>query len=468
MNELTCFKAYDIRGEVGISLNEESVFRIGRAYAQWLKPRRVVVGGDARLTSPLFKEALSRGLMASGVDVIDIGMCGTEEVYFATQYLQADGGIQITASHNPAQYNGMKLVREQAIPVHGENGLLEIKRLADIGDFPAAPHPGSVSQVDCRPAWTEHLMGYLQHAPSRPLRIVVNSGHGAAGPALDALDAALTARGIPVDFIRLCHQPDGTFPAGVPNPMLAENRQQTQKAVIRYQADFGVAWDGDFDRCFFFDERGEFIESYYLVGLFAREFLRHQPAQTILLDPRLTWNTLDSIQQAGGRAIISRTGHAFIKARMRQEDALYGGEMSGHHYFRAFGYCDSGMIPLVLMLQILDGTPLPFSHLIREAQARYPVSGEINLDVALPEALLQRVAEHYVRQGGSRDDTDGVSIDFPQWRFNLRASNTEPLLRLNVESRNSPDLLKNKTDELLALIASYHSQERNHVGTHAL
>lgn len=468
MNELTCFKAYDIRGEVGISLNEESVFRIGRAYAQWLKPRRVVVGGDARLTSPLFKEALSRGLVASGVDVIDIGMCGTEEVYFATQYLQADGGIQITASHNPAQYNGMKLVREQAIPVHGENGLLEIKRLAEIGDFPPAPHPGSVSQVDCRPAWTEHLMGYLQHAPSRPLRIVVNSGHGAAGPALDALDAALTARGIPVDFIRLCHQPDGAFPAGVPNPMLAENRQQTQKAVIRYQADFGVAWDGDFDRCFFFDECGEFIESYYLVGLFAREFLRHQTAQTILLDPRLTWNTLDSIHDAGGRAIISRTGHAFIKARMRQEDALYGGEMSGHHYFRAFGYCDSGMIPLVVMLQILDGTPLPFSHLIREAQARYPVSGEINLDVAQPEALLQRVAEHYVSQGGGRDDTDGVSIDFPQWRFNLRASNTEPLLRLNVESRNSPDLLKNKTDELLALIASYHSQERNHVGTHAL
>lgn len=467
MDALTCFKAYDIRGEVGISLNEEIVFRIGRAYAQWLKPRRVVVGGDARLTSEAFRQALSRGLMASGVDVIDIGMCGTEEVYFATSFLQADGGIQITASHNPAQYNGLKLVREKAIPIHGENGLREIKRLTQQGDFPPAPLPGRYHQQNCRPAWAEHLMSYLQGTPSRHLRIVVNSGHGAAGPALDALSEALTARGVPVEFIRLCHQPDGTFPAGVPNPMLAENRQQTQEAVLRYQANFGVAWDGDFDRCFFFDERGEFVESYYLVGLFARWFLRHQPGQAILLDPRLTWNTLDSIQAAGGRAIISRTGHAFIKARMRQEDALYGGEMSGHHYFRAFGYCDSGMIPLIVMLQILDEFPLPFSHLLREAQARYPVSGEINLDVAQPEALLQRVAAHYVARGGSRDDTDGVSVDFPQWRFNLRASNTEPLLRLNVESQHSPGLLNNKTHELLALIASYHSQERNHDGTDA-
>lgn len=468
MNELTCFKAYDIRGEVGISLNEEIVFRIGRAYAQWLKPRRVVVGGDARLTSTAFRQALSRGLMASGVDVIDIGMCGTEEVYFATQFLQADGGIQITASHNPAQYNGLKLVREKAIPIHGENGLLEIKRLAEQSDFPPALKHGRYHQHDGRPAWAEHMMSYLKVTPSRRLRIVVNSGHGAAGPALDALNTALTARGVSVEFIRLYHQPDGTFPAGVPNPMLPENRQQTQQAVLRYQADFGVAWDGDFDRCFFFDEYGDFIESYYLVGLFARWFLHQQPGETILLDPRLTWNSLDNIHAAGGRAIISRTGHAFIKARMRQEDALYGGEMSGHHYFRAFGYCDSGMIPLILMLQILDGAPLPFSHLLREAQARYPVSGEINLDVAQPEALLQRVAAHYVALGGSRDDTDGVSVDFAQWRFNLRASNTEPLLRLNVESRSSPGLLKIKTHELLALITSYHFQERNHDGSNPL
>lgn len=460
MEDLTCFKAYDIRGEVGVSLTEDIVFRIGRAYGCWLKPQRVVVGGDARLTTPAFRQALSRGLQASGTNVLDIEMCGTEEVYFATQYLKADGGIQVTASHNPAQYNGLKLVREKAIPIHGENGLEAIKALAQSAHFPAASRAGNCTQMNCRSAWVDHLLTYLHLPPQRRLRIVVNAGHGAAGPAFDALATALSERGVELDVIRLCHQPDGTFPAGVPNPMLKENRQKTREAVLHYQADFGIAWDGDFDRCFFFDEHGEFIESYYLVGLFARQRLVSYPGDTILLDPRLTWNTLESVQQAGGQALISRTGHAFIKARMREENALYGGEMSGHHYFREFGYCDSGMIPLVVMLQILGTARCPLSHLIRQAQQRYPVSGEINLDVPHAKEILRYVSQHYIRQGGKRDDCDGVSFDFPLWRFNLRASNTEPLLRVNVETRHDPQLLKNKTAELLALIASFSSSGR--------
>lgn len=350
MEELTCFKAYDIRGEVGTELTPEIAYRIGRAYASWLHPRRIVVGADIRLSSEALKVALAEGLMASGVDVIDIGLSGTEEIYFATRELRADGGIQITASHNPAQYNGMKLVREEARPISNDNGLLAIKALAENNDFPPVVHRGLLTAYDNRPAWVLCLMRFLRLRLLRPLRIVVNSGHGTAGPALDALAEAMQCAGVPVEFIRLHHQPDGHFPAGVPNPMLAENRIVTQQAVIAHHADFGIAWDGDFDRCFFFDEHGEFIESYYLVGLFARHFLQQAPASRIIIDPRLIWNSLDIINQCGGVPIISKTGHAFIKARMRQEDAIYGGEMSGHHYFRDFGYCDSGMIPLILML----------------------------------------------------------------------------------------------------------------------
>lgn len=308
---------------------------------------------------------------------------------------------------------------------------------------------------DNRPAWVACLLRFMHHAPVRPLRIVVNAGHGTAGPALDALDAGLKSRGINVEFIRIHHQPDGTFPAGIPNPMLAENRQATRQAVIAHHADFGVAWDGDFDRCFFFDEYGEFIESYYLVGLFAEHFLQQVTGGTIILDPRLTWNTLERVSQFGGKPIISKTGHAFIKARMREEDAIYGGEMSGHHYFRDFGYCDSGMIPLVLMLQIVGQDKCSLSSLVTLAQARFPVSGELNMTVADPAHVMACVAQHYQHEKAQRDDCDGLSLDFADWRFNLRASNTEPLLRLNVETRANAALLAEKTDELLTLIAAY-------------
>lgn len=452
MDELNCFKAYDIRGEIGVTLTPEIAFRIGRAYANWLQPRRVVIGADVRLSSDELKASLAEGLILSGADVIDLGQTGTEEIYFATRELKADGGIQVTASHNPAQYNGMKLVREDGRPISNDNGLLEIKRLAERNQWRHSERRGSLLTVDNRPAWVAHLLHYLPHTPQRPLRVVVNAGHGTAGPALDSIDTALRVQGIEIDFIRIHHRPDGHFPAGVPNPMLEENRRVTCEAVLAHQADFGVAWDGDFDRCFFFDERGEFIESYYLVGLFASHFLRQAPGSTILLDPRLTWNTLDTIAQHGGQAVISKTGHAFIKARMREENAIYGGEMSGHHYFRDFGYCDSGMIPLMLMLTILGQSNQPLSRYVQEALERYPVSGEINLTLASPATVLESIAAHYASQTATRSNVDGLSMDFADWRFNVRASNTEPLLRLNVETRGNPTLLAQKTHELQKII----------------
>ncbi|WIF77152.1 phosphomannomutase CpsG [Citrobacter braakii] len=459
MDELTCFKAYDIRGEVGVNLTPDIAFRIGRAYAAWHHPRRVVIGADIRLSSESLKSAVTDGLISSGVDVIDLGLSGTEEIYFATRELRADGGIQITASHNPAQYNGMKLVREEARPISNDNGLLEIKALAERNDFAPIVHRGSLIPYDNRPAWIACLLRFLQHPPTRPLRIVTNAGHGTVGPALDAIADGLARAGVQIEFIRLHHQPDGHFPAGVPNPMLTENRLITQQAVIENQADFGIAWDGDFDRCFFFDECGRFIESYYLVGLFAEHFLQRSAGSHIILDPRLTWNTLDVVTRCGGIPVISKTGHAFIKARMREEDAVYGGEMSGHHYFRDFGYCDSGMIPLVLLLQIIGSDSRPLSAYIEHAQVRFPVSGEINLTVADPQSVMQSIAAHYLQAGGLRDDCDGLSIDFVDWRFNLRASNTEPLLRLNVETRADTALLARKTDEILTLIAAWDSDK---------
>lgn len=454
MDELTCFKTYDIRGEVDVNLTPDIARRIGRAYAIWRHPRRVVVGADVRLSSEALKTALIDGLTAGGVEVIDLGMTGTEEVYFATRELRADGGIQVTASHNPAQYNGFKLVGLEARPISNDNGLLEIKALAEQNRFPPCVRRGGVLPFDNRPAWVNCLLRVLTAPPKRTLRLVVNAGHGTAGPALDALDAGLKHAGVSVEFIRIHHQPDGRFPAGVPNPMLPENRQSTRQAVIEHHADAGIAWDGDFDRCFFFDERGDYVENYFLVGLFAEYFLRRYPGSRIILDPRLIWNTLDVVARCGGTAIVSKTGHAFIKARMRRENAIYGGEMSGHHYFRDFGYCDSGMIPLVLMLQILGADAQPLSHLMRHAQARYPVSGEINLTVNEPAALLHDVAAHYAPSASGRDDCDGLSLAFADWRFNLRASNTEPLVRLNVETRGDAALLVHKTHEVLMLISA--------------
>lgn len=435
MKSLACFKAYDIRGKLGVDLNEGIAYRIGRAYAQFLNARRVVIGGDMRLSSAPLKQALANGLMDAGADVIDLGMTGTEEVYFAAFHLDVDGGIEVTASHNPIDFNGMKLVRRGAEPISGDTGLKAIQELAEANQFPLVAQRGQLVEQSCLPAYVEHLLGYVQAARLTPLRLVVNAGNGAAGHVIDALEQRFNELGAPVEFIKVHHQPDGTFPNGIPNPILPENRAATADAVRVHKADMGIAWDGDFDRCFLFDEHGGFIEGYYIVGLLAEAFLHRHPGEKVIHDPRLTWNTVDIVARAGGQAIQSKTGHAFIKERMRKENAIYGGEMSAHHYFRDFAYCDSGMIPWLLVAELLSTSGKSLSQLVSERMAAYPCSGEINFTVANAPAVIAAVKAHYAALNPVEDTTDGLSLEFADWRLNVRSSNTEPLLRLNVESR---------------------------------
>ncbi|HMU90184.1 MAG: phosphomannomutase [Pseudomonadales bacterium] len=442
-----CFKAYDIRGRIPDQLNDEIAWRIGRAFAAYLQPRKVVVGHDIRLSSPQMAAEVMRGLRESGVDVYDIGQCGTEEVYFATFDYQFDGGIMVTASHNPKDYNGMKLVRDNARPISGDTGLFEIKRLAERGEFVDAEVQGSHYTLQHRARYITHLLGYIDASALKPLKLVVNAGNGGAGEVIDALEPLL-----PFEFIKLHHAPDGHFPNGVPNPLLPENRPATIEAIRTSGADLAIAWDGDFDRCFLFDETGAFIEGYYIVGLLAEAFLRKAPGSRIVHDPRLTWNTIDIVERLGGSPIQSKTGHAFIKERMRAEDAIYGGEMSAHHYFRDFAYCDSGMIPWLLTAELISRSGKPLSQLVRERMAKFPVSGEINRRVEQPERLIAEIEQRFAAQAVDLDHTDGLSMQFDDWRFNLRMSNTEPVLRLNVESRGDPALMERKTAELLALI----------------
>jgi phosphomannomutase len=449
MARIPCFKAYDVRGRVPEELNEDLAYRIGRAYAAYLSPIRVAVGRDVRTSSLPLTAALTAGLNDAGVDVWDLGMCGTEQIYFYTTHLQLDGGIMVTASHNPPEYNGMKFVREQSRPISGDCGLKEIELMAGgLKPSPASQPRGGRVAADSLTDYIGHLLTYLNPEDLKPLKVVVNAGNGCAGPVLDALEKHL-----PFQFIKIHHEPDPSFPHGVPNPLLPENRQATAQAVRDQAAVVGLAWDGDFDRCFFFDEQGTFIEGYYLVGLIAQALLPRHPGAAIIHDPRLTWNTIEMVEAAGGRPVLCKTGHAFIKERMRLEDALYGGEMSGHHYFRNFAYCDSGMIPWLLVLALMCRTGQPLSALVAERMARYPVSGEINRTVADPDAVLTRVEAQYQAGALVLDRTDGLSLEFPAWRFNLRKSNTEPVLRLNVETRQAPALLKQKTGELLAMMA---------------
>lgn len=446
-DQLDCFKAYDIRGRLPDQLNEDIARRIGRAYAEWLQPRTVVVGYDIRLSSNRLCEALTAGLIETGVDVVNIGQCGTEEIYFATSHLQVDGGIVVTASHNPKNFNGMKLVRANSIPISGDTGLNEIKQLAERNEFKPVPRRGSVSFVDTRLAYVEHLLGYIDRYAIKPLSVVCNAGNGGAGVVIDLLEAHL-----PIEFIKLHHNADGNFPNGVPNPLLIENRQVTSAAVVSKGADFGIAWDGDFDRCFFFDETGRFIEGYYIVGLLAASFLKKYPGASIVHDPRLTWNTIDIARAGGGKAIQCKTGHAFMKECMRREDAVYGGEMSAHHYFRDFYYCDSGMIPWLLVAELVSVQGKPLSTLVNECMRAYPASGEINRTIKDPAALLTAIERHYMDAASSIDHTDGLSMSFADWRFNVRMSNTEPVVRLNVESRGDEVLMQAKTQEILDMM----------------
>jgi len=442
---VTSFKAYDIRGRVPDELNEEIAAAIGRAFAAFLKPRKVVVGHDIRLSSPAISAALVDGLRASGVDVSDIGLCGTEEIYFAADHYGFDGGIVVTASHNPKDFNGMKLVREGSRPISGDTGLNDIRDLVTTNSFTDIDSPGSYSTLDHREDYIDKLLSYVRTETMKPLKIVANPGNGGAGPVMEAL-----AEKLPIDLIKVHFTPDGTFPYGVPNPLLEQNRTSTIQAIKTSGADLGIAWDGDFDRCFLIDENGRFIEGYYIVGLLAQSFLDKVPGSTIVHDPRLIWNTIDIVSRCGGRPVMSKTGHAFIKERMRDEDAVYGGEMSAHHYFRDFSYCDSGMLPWLLVVDLMSRTGKKLSELVDECIERFPVSGEINRRIEDPAALLEALELYYGPDAISLDRVDGLSLEFADWRFNVRSSNTEPVVRLNVESRGDFELMHEKTRELLA------------------
>ncbi|WP_455652985.1 phosphomannomutase [Phascolarctobacterium sp.] len=451
--ELTkkAFKAYDVRGVVPSEVNAEMAYRVGRVFAAMFAAEKVVVGHDIRLSGRELVDALTEGLRHGGSDVIDIGQCGTEMIYFATAHLDADGGIMVTASHNPAEYNGMKLVRRGARPISADTGLMEIADMVvDSKDFPHVKVPGktegSVRRYDIMPEYIEHLLGYIDVQALKPLKIVANPGNGGAGPVLNEL-----AKYLPFEFIKINETPDGTFPNGVPNPLLVPNREATAKLVRENGADLGVAWDGDFDRCFLFDEKAEFIEGYYIVGLLAEVFLRKQPGAKIMYDPRLTWNTQEVVDAAGGTAVRCKSGHAFMKECMRANEVLYGGEMSAHHYFKDFSYCDSGMIPWLLVAELLCTTGKTLSELVAERMEKFPCSGEINCKVEDSAAVLAAIEAKYA-DGGQVDKLDGLSIDYADWRFNVRVSNTEPVMRLNVETRGDKKLLAEKTAELLAMI----------------
>ena len=479
--QLNCFKAYDIRGKLVEQLDESAAYRIGRAFAEYLSAKTVVVGGDVRLTSEPLKLALAAGLVDGGAKVFDLGMTGTEEIYFATKHLGVDGGIEVTASHNPIDYNGMKLVKTDSKPISGDTGLFAIKDMAEnyaqslVDERLLSYSNGRVSDADfiagrasvitdkllatdsyqvisVENDYVEHMLSYIKLDNIRPLKLVVNAGNGAAGKALDAIEKALLTQHVPIEFIKIHHQPDGSFPNGIPNPLLPESRADTADAVIAHNADMGIAWDGDFDRCFLFDENGDFVEGYYIVGLLAKAFLDKDPGSKIIFDPRVYWNTEDIVKSAGGVPIMSKTGHAFIKERMRADDAVYGGEMSAHHYFRDFAYCDSGMIPWLLVAELICTSKKALSNLVKERIAAFPSSGEINRTLTDPDAAIKAVLAKYEAEATLIDYTDGIGVEFENWRFNLRKSNTEPVIRLNVESRADIPLMEAKTQELLTLL----------------
>ncbi len=446
MDKLPGFKAYDIRGKVPSELNEEIVYKIGRAFVELNNAKKVVIGRDVRQSSPVLAKALANGLTDAGAEVIDLGLCGTEMIYFSTPHFDADGGIMITASHNPPEYNGLKFVKRNSVPMGYASGLQKIEQMIlnnNLGNL--AEKKGTVQEVDIMAEFINNLGQFYDTDKIKPLKVVVNAGNGCVGPALDAIENRL-----PVNMIKVFHEPDALFPNGVPNPLLPENRQPTIDAIKENNADLGVAWDGDYDRCFFFDENGEFIEGYYIVGLLAKSILKKNPGEKIVHDPRLIWNTIDIVNKYGGKAVVSKSGHAFIKEKMREVNAIYGGEMSAHHYFKANAFSDSGMIPFLLVLQLISEEGKPLSELVGDMIAKYPCSGEINTTLENPKAKIEELKAKYT--DGILDELDGISIEYDTWRFNVRMSNTEPLLRLNVESKGNVQLMQEKTEELLRII----------------
>ena len=444
--EISCFKAYDVRGQIPSELNEEVAFKIGVGIASYFSTKTVVIGYDIRPSSLKILEALAKGIQSQQSEVISIGLCGTEEIYFATNHLDTDAGVMITASHNPADYNGLKIVGKGAKPVSMDSGLGEIKSIAESASYDESIDL-KLKEINIREQYLDKILSFVNPDNIQPMHIVTNAGNGCAGPVIDALESRL-----PVTFKKIQNEPDGLFPNGIPNPLLVENRQVTSSAVIEHKADLGIAWDGDFDRCFFFDANGLFIENYYLIGLLSEQLLKGNPNDHIVHDPRLVWNTREEVRRCGGIPDMSKAGHSFIKEVMRANQAVYGGEMSGHHYFRDFYYSDSGMIPWLLLLEKISHSGQTLTDLVSERIERFPVSGEINTEVKSPKILLEKIKEHYLPFDPIIDDIDGYSFEFPDWRFNLRMSNTEPLVRLNVESRADQKLMQEKTEEILKLI----------------
>ena len=443
------FKAYDVRGVYPTEVNEELAYRVGRIFSAMFAAETVVVGHDIRLSGRALVDALTEGLRHGGTKVIDIGQCGTEMIYFATAHLNADGGIMVTASHNPKEYNGMKLVRKDARPISGDTGLKEIGEMAVASNFVhaqvAGKTLGELEKVDIVPAYIEHLLSYVDKSALKPMKIVANPGNGGAGPIMKEL-----AKHLPFEIISIFDEPDGSFPNGVPNPILMPNREATAKVVRETGADLGIAWDGDFDRCFLFDENAEFIEGYYIVGLLAEVFLLKEPGAKIMYDPRLTWNTEAILERDGGVPVRCKSGHAFMKECMRQNGVLYGGEMSAHHYFRDFSYCDSGMIPWLLVAELMCRSGKKLSELVGARVDMFPCSGEINRKVEDSAAILATLEAKYA--DGEQDKMDGLSVAYADWRFNVRTSNTEPVMRLNVETKGDKELLAAKTAEILEII----------------
>ena len=446
MTNIPGFKAYDIRGKVPTELNVEIAYKVGRAFVKLNNAKKVIIGMDIRTSSAELSEALANGLTDAGCDVVDLEMCGTEMIYFSTPYLDADGGVMITASHNPPEYNGLKFVKKGSVPMGYASGLQEVEQMIlndDLGEL--APEKGKVEKLDIMTEFIESLNQFYDVEKMKPIKVVVNAGNGCVGPALDAIENRL-----PIEMVKVFHNPDSAFPNGVPNPLLPENRAPTVQAIKENNADLGVAWDGDYDRCFFFDENGGFIEGYYIVGLLAKSILKNNPGGKIVHDPRLIWNTLDIVKEAGGEAVVSVSGHAFIKEKMREVNSIYGGEMSAHHYFRENAYSDSGMIPFLLVMQLMAEEGKTLSQLVGDMIKKYPCSGEINTTLENPKAKIEEIKAKYTN--GKLDELDGISVEYDAWRFNVRMSNTEPLLRLNVESKGDVDLMKLKTEELLQLI----------------
>ena len=446
MNRIASFKAYDIRGKVPSELNADLAYKVGRSLVTYLKAKKAVIGMDVRKSSPELSAALAKGLNDAGCDVIDLGLCGTEMIYFGTPFFDADAGVMITASHNPPEYNGLKFVKKGSVPMGYDSGLNEIENMImNIGLGEVSEKKGTITKVDLMKDFIESLSKFYDAKNIKPYKVVVNAGNGCVGPALDAIESKL-----PIKMIKIFNEPDSDFPNGVPNPLLPEKRKPTIDAILENKAAFGVAWDGDYDRCFFFDEKGHFIEGYYIVGLLAKSILKKNPGEKIVHDPRLIWNTIDIVAKSGGEAVQSVSGHAFIKQKMREVNSIYGGEMSAHHYFRDNYYSDSGMIPFLLILELMSLENKPFSELVNEMISEYPCSGEINTSIENPAAKVEEIKARY--KDGKTDYTDGVSVEYNNWRFNVRMSNTEPLIRLNVETKGDHKLMEEKTQELLNLI----------------